>query len=309
VRRFRWIAVAVSLLAVDTGRARAGVTIETRIDVTMLGGTGQGTGTVEVQGTMRREVRTLDLDAPGASELGAAQKSDAITRLDKGVQWQLDADDSSYRAVPLSHLGDMASAGNVALPGLTPEAASTLTWKVVVTPTQESAVVAGYAAHRTDITLTGTSHAEDAGPLRTIRLVTQWWMATAAPGAAELRAFDRGFARATGGLGADVPGLLAGLPGAADAIARLERARSALPGVPLRTILQVEAPGVASLLGSMGGGDKAGGEDDVQAMPLVTSTIEVTSIRAGKVPAARFAVPAGFHAQTADAAPPTEVHE
>ncbi len=299
-------------------RARAGVTIDTRMDVSMLGGGGRGTGRVEIEGKARRETRTIALGSAG-SDMGQEQRSDALTRLDRGTQWQIDADDSSYRAVPLARLGaemDRAGVGGMPFPGLSPDAAATLTWQVTVTPRDDTARIAGYDARRTDITLTGTAHGPETGDVASLRLVTQWWMSGAVPGAGEVRAFDAGFELATNGLGADVPGLLAGLPGSAEAIARLTAARRGLKGVPLRTVLSVEAPGLAAMLQSMGGeGNGADGGGDgaahgADAPPLVTSVIEVTSIRAGRIPAAHLALPRGFHAAAAEAdAPPAETHE
>src|SRR5947208_1052112 len=81
--------------------------------------------------------------------------------------------------------------------------------------------IAGYRARRTDITLTGTAHDPGSYGAMTLRLGTQWWMSTQAPGAAEIERFDRGFEKATRGLSPDAPGLLAGLPGAQDAMERL----------------------------------------------------------------------------------------
>jgi hypothetical protein len=305
------VALLVFLCVPTLGRA--GVTIESRMDVTMLGGGGKGSGKVEIEGRARRETRTITLGVAG-SDMGQEQRSDAITRLDRDVQWQLDADDSTFRTVALERLGDTAGAGGMAMPGLTPEAASTLTWKVEVTPRDETTIVAGYRARRTDITLTGTAHPADEGNALTIRLVTQWWMSSAVPGAAQMHAFDEGFEHATGGLGADVPGLLAGLPGAAEGIRQLTAARRDLAGVPLRTVIAVEAPGLGSMLGRAlsGQGDEGAAPDaGADTSPLVTSTIEVTAIHAGRIAPSRFALPAGYRAAAAakDDAPPPEVHE
>jgi hypothetical protein len=317
----RIAALATLLAALSAFPAQAGVTVETRMDVSMLGGAGGGAGTVEIQGLLRRETRHISFAGAAATAAPTAD-SDAITRLDKGVQWQLDASDSSYGEVPLSRLGaSLTSPGGMALPGLDPSVDAHVSWSVVVTPHKQSARIAGFLARRTDIVLTGTAHDPETGAAMTLRLVTQWWMCTTAPGAAETEAFERGFEKATGGLSPDVPGLLSGLPGARDAVLRLTNARRGLTGVPLRTVLEVRAPGLAAMLGKAMGsleggggegvapsatgdatGDATGGADE----PLVTSTIEVTAIHAGRIATSRFLPPLGY--VRAEGAP-REVHE
>jgi hypothetical protein len=304
------LAALAALLFAACGPAWAGVTVETRMDVSMMAGAGGGSGTVEIQGLLRRETRHVSFAGASAGPDPSAD-SDAITRLDKGVQWQLDAADSTYRETPLARLrASFTVPGGGALPGLDPSADPHVTWAVEVTPRTEMARIAGYRARRTDITLTGTAHDPGSDGAMTLRLVTQWWMSTQAAGAAEIEAFERGFEKATGGLSPDVPGLLAGLPGAQDAVARLTTARRGLHGVALRTVLEVRAPGLAAMLGKATGGDAGDrGPSSGAAVdePLVTSTIEVTAIRAGRIAAARFLPPAGY--TRADDAKPEAPHE
>jgi hypothetical protein len=292
----RITALAV-LLGATGGPAWAGVTVETRMDVSMIAGAGGGSGTVEIQGLLRRETRHVSFSGGASVYLEQGDDSDAITRLDKGVQWELGAADSTYREMPLAGLETSFTVpGGGVLPGFDSSADQHVTWTVEATPRAEMARIAGYRARRTDITLTGRTHDPGSDGGMTLRLVTQWWMSTQAAGAAEIEAFDRGFEKATGGLSPDVPGLLAGLPGAQEAVARLLTARRGLHGVALRTVLEVRAPGLAAMLGKATGGDAGGGSSSGAGAeePLVTSTIEVTAIRAGRIAAARFLPPAGY---------------
>jgi len=84
----------VVLLLASAVPARADVTVESRLTIESVAGTGEGSVLTETQGLRRREDRSLSLAGPFASAQAESVQS-SIIRLDRAVLQKLVPSDSS----------------------------------------------------------------------------------------------------------------------------------------------------------------------------------------------------------------------
>lgn len=292
---FRSILLLPAALALVAGApaARADVTIESRLTIESMGGGGSGPVTVELSGLKRREERRLEFTGPFAPAHPETTES-AITRLDRAVLYRLDAADSSYDEIPLARVGATMRQGRVPA-GIDPASSLEMTWTVETSAPGGSETIAGHVATPSVITLRGKGRSRQTGQPIELALVSELWTATGVPGAAELRAFDARYATAVGmGPGA-LEETLAGFGLSKAALRILTAARAKVTGMPLRTVMRLEMPGLNDLIAKLSA-SMPGASGDLPAVsgPLITSTIEVTSITAGRIAPERFRVPVGY---------------
>jgi hypothetical protein len=272
----------------------ADVTLESRLTVESIGGSGSGDVTMELSGLKRREERRLAFT--GAFAPGGADTSETtITRLDRAVLTRLDAADSTFEDIPLAQVGaKLRQGGADVMPGMDPSSVD-LRWTVETASPGGTATIAGFTATPTVITLRGKGTSRTSGEPIELALVSELWSARGVPGAAELRAFDARYATAVGMDPGAIEATLGsfGLP--KSALRLLSAARAKVAGTPLRTVLKLEMPGLSDLLAKMSAALPGGGSAaPAPSGPLLTTTIEVTKVSAGKVGADRFLVPPGY---------------
>jgi hypothetical protein len=288
-------ALSVFALLVAVVPARADVTIESRLTIESVAGTGSGSVRTETSGLRRREERRLALDGTFASAQPETSQT-SIIRLDRAVVDHLYAADSTYEEVPLARVLARAARGT-AVPGFDGGSSLELTWTVTSESPTGEATIAGFTAKPTAITVRGKGSNKETGQPIEVALTLELWMAGGLPGAAELRAFDAKYAAAVG----LAPGVIEesmasfGVPKAA--ARQLTAARAKVAGTPLRTVMRVSVPSLSDLMAklsrSMGGA--LGGAAPAADGPLLTTTLEVERIGSAPIAPARFRVPAGWH--------------
>ena len=281
----RRLALAALLLAAP---ARADVTLSQRLSITSVAGTGSGTVVTATSGKYRREERRLALDGPFAGAQPDTSEV-AIMRLDRGVIDRLSDADSTYEEIPfaraLSHLPQAP------MPGVDPNGLD-IAWTVEASSPGGSETIAGHVATPHTLTLRGKGTQKGTGQPVELVLGFTLWTAPGVPGAAEMRAFDAGYAAGVG----MAPGMIEetlgsyGVPRAT--IRRLTDARARIAGTPLRTVMTVAMPSLGDLLSKLSA--TLGANAPAPDGPLLTSTLEVESIDTSKIAPARFRVPAGY---------------
>lgn len=284
--------------------ARADVTIESRLTIESIGGGGSGAVTSQVSGLKRREDRRLAFSGPFAPAHPETTES-AITRLDRGLLYKLDPLEASYEEVPLARLPAMLRQGGAsALPGIDPASSLDLTWTVETSSPGGSETIAGYVATPSVITLRGKGTNRQSGQPVEMALISEQWNAPGVPGSAELRAFDARYAKAVGMDPGALEETLGSFGLSKSALRMLSAARAKVAGTPLRTVMRLEIPALSNLLRGLTAALPQGGAEAAPAdAPLITSTVEVTSIVRGRIPAERFGVPAGYRRKAVKSAP------
>ena len=292
---YRKLVLCLVLVAAP-GPALADVTIDSRLTVASVAGTGEGAVRTETSGLRRREERRLALEGPFASaQPETAQTS--IIRLDRSVVDHVYAADSTYEEVPLARVLARASEGTAAaVPGFDQGASLDITWTVSTTSPGGTATIAGFTATPTAITVRGKGTHKETGQPIEIALTLELWMAKGVPGAAELRAFDSKYATAVGLAPGAIEESMASFGVPRTAARQLTAARAKIPGTPLRTVMRVSMPSLSDMMAklsqSMGGA--FGGAAPAPDGPLLTSTLEVERIDVAPVAPERFRVPAGW---------------
>jgi len=304
LKRFRSTLPLLAAFALAAGASAAGadVTIESRLTIESMGGGGSGPVTVELSGLKRREERRLVFSGPFAPANPETTES-AITRLDRAVLYRLDPADSSYDEVPLARVGALMRKGGAGVPpGVDPASSLDITWTVETAAPGGSETIAGHVATPSVITLRGKGKSRQTGQPIELALVSEVWTAPGVPGAAELRAFDTRYATAVGMAPGALEETLASFGLSKAALHMLTAARAKVRGTPLRTVMRLEMPGLSDMLAKLQA-SMPGASGDLPPVegPLVTSTIEVTSITAGRIAPERFRVPAGFRRKLAPA--------
>jgi len=283
------------LLLTSPSVAPADVTIESRLTVESVAGTGSGAVRTETSGLRRREERRLALE--GAFVSGQADTSQtSIIRLDRSVVDHVYAD-STYEEVPLARVLARAAAGTAsAVPGFDGGASLDLTWTVTSASPGGEATIAGFTARPTAITVRGKGTHKETGQPIDIALTLELWMANGVPGAAELRTFDTRYATAVGLAPGAIEESMAAFGVPRTAARQLTAARAKVAGTPLRTVLRVSMPSLSEMMAklsqSMGGA--LGGAAAAPDGPLLTTTLEVEHIGVAPVAPERFRVPAGW---------------
>ena len=207
--------------------ARADVTIESRLTIESVAGTGAGAVVTQTSGLRRREDRRLGLEGPFAEAQPETSQA-SIVHLDRAVMDRLYAADSTYDEVPLakvlSHLGE-GTAG--AVPGFDKGASLDLTWTVTATTPGGEATIAGFTATPTVLTLHGKG--TGAGP--EIVLTLELWMRRRAGAAGYAPSFEVRHGLGLTGAGVDGRVRRAALGGApAQRRAREDRGHAAAHG-------------------------------------------------------------------------------
>jgi hypothetical protein len=275
--------------------SHADVTIDSRLTVESVAGTGTGSVRTETSGLHRREERRLALEGAFASAQSETSQV-SITRLDRSVLDHLHAADSTYEELPLSQVLARSTAGMAAaVPGFDQGASLELTWTVTTAAPGGTATIAGFAATPTAITVRGKGTHKETGQPIDIALTLELWTAKGVPGAAELRAFDTKYAAAVGLAPGAIEESMASFGVPRTAVRQLTAARAKVAGTPLRTVMRVAMPSLSDMMAklsqSMGGlGDAAPAPDG----PLLTSTLEVERIDAAPIAPDRFRVPPGW---------------
>ena len=274
--------------------ARADVTVESRLTIASVAGTGEGRVVSETAGLKRREERRLALEGqftPAALETTQV----TLARLDQGTLAQLRDADSTYEQRPLAQvLAHFREQAPAALPGV--ESNLDVRWTVTSASPGGSETIAGYAATPTRIIVRGTGTQKETGQPIELVLTLELWTAKNVPGAAEIRAFDTKYAAAVGLAPDAVEESMAGFGVSRAAVRELGAARAKITGTPVRTVMKVEMPSLGEMMkrlaATMPGGTE--GMPDLAGGPLLTSTLEVERVTVGTIAATRFRVPAGY---------------
>ena len=287
----------VVLLVAAAVPARADVTVESRLTIESVAGTGEGRVTTETSGLRRREDRSLALAGPFASAQTDSVQS-SIIRLDRAVVQKLTASDSTYEETPLAKV--LAQQAKATLPGLNGASTADVTWTVSSARRDDHATIAGFEATPTVITLRGKGTQKDTGQPIELVLTLELWAAKGVPGAAEIRTFDSKYAAAVGLAPGMVEESMAAFGVSRAAVRELTAARAKITGTPVRTVMSVAMPSLAAMMQGLSESMPGafGGAPPPAEGPLLTSTLEVVRVDTTRLPAARFQVPQGFKRRT-----------
>ena len=285
------------LLTVVAVSAHADVTVESRLTIESVAGTGEGRVLTETQGLRRREDRSLSLAGPFASAQAESVQS-SIIRLDRAVLQKLTPSDSSYEETPLAQV--LAKTAKTTLPGLDGASTPDVTWTVTSARRTDHATIAGFDATPTVLTLRGKGVQKDTGQPIELVLTLELWTAPGVPGAAEIKTFDSKYATAVGLAPGMVEESMAAFGVSRTAVRQLTAARAKITGRPVRTVMTVAMPSLAAMMQKLSESMPGafGGAPPPADGPLLTSTLEVVRVDTTRLPAARFQVPAGFKRRT-----------
>ena len=278
--------------------ARADVTVESRLTIQSVAGTGEGRVTTETSGLRRREDRSLALAGPFAEAQTESVQS-TIVRLDRAVLQRLIASDSTYEETPLAQVLSKFRNGGT-LPGLDAASTADIAWTVTSAARSEHATIAGFDATPTVLTVRGKGTAKATGQPIELVLTLELWTARGVPGATELKTFDSKYATAVGLAPDAVEESMAAFGVSRAAARELTAARAKIAGTPVKTVMSVAMPSLSDMMSKLSESMPGafGGAPPAADGPLLTSTLEVERVDTARLPDARFRVPAGFRRRT-----------
>lgn len=264
--------IALFALAI-AGPTVADVTVESRFEVEAGGGLGMlassGTSTSMIAGDRARSETRITRRSRLAGAFGGDGDSVDITRLDRGLVWQLEPAKRRYREISFDQLraqtdealaqleaaqAQMGGAGGTA--GL-PVNAATCQWDGDGRPAiqrGETANIAGLDATRSTVTLRQTCRDPETGKACEITWTMDQWVAGSAPGGAEVQAFTERYAAALGIselVGAKAEGgagMLLNLFG--DGWEEVMAEARALEGYPVKSVMEMRVGGEACTMPS-----------------------------------------------------------
>ena len=273
----RWGLVAAAIAGAGPAFADVTVTSDTTMDllITKM----HTTSTERTSGDKQRRDNDGKLDGPLAFLAGNMRSAD-IVRLDKSVEWHLDPDKKRYRESEFATPEQRAAAQQkmqamldkmkqcpaaTQQPGPAADCEKTDP-KFDVKKTDESAVIAGFTARKTRMSMTYSCKSVKTGDTCDFTVASDMWLTTdEVPGAEERRSFATAYARK---LGIDeVTGPMAGqmktmLAPYLDQLKQVAAKAGEIKGTPLRTVFTVSIGGAqcqSMKQAQAGGGGAAGG--------------------------------------------------
>lgn len=314
------IALAV-LPVVPAAPAMADVAITQKSTSTMMGGMmlTSGSFTMYISGDRQRTDMEMKSEMPMFAS--PVMKSTTITRLDKGLVWNIDHERKMYQEMLLADLRAMAdsfSVGDESMPGPLTDDMEVGKPEFSIKPTGRNKTINSFACE--EVLVHMIMHAADrqTGDTGSFVLHNNMWVTKNCPGWDDYRNFskksmekmgsaeDRGSpAAALGMMGFDLQGLLKEME-KIEGMPILQEMTMVLTGdlgarIAEQMAEREEAMGQAAaamqgLAGMAGRADKDAKKPDSGTASglILESTIEVESIKSGAVEAAKFEVPQGY---------------
>lgn len=271
-------AVFAAAVVMAAGRAAADVTVSSETSMDLLITKLHTTSTERTAGDKQRRDSDGKLDGPLAFFAGNMKSAD-IVRLDKSLEWHLDPDKKRYResefATPeqraqaqqklqamLDKMKQCPAAARQPGPAADCEKSDP---KFDVRKTDESAVIAGFTARKTQVSMTYSCKSVKTGDTCDFTVASDLWLTgDDVPGEAERRAFALAHARM---LGIDeITGSMAGqmksmLAPYLDQLKQVTAKAGEIKGTPLRTVFTVSVGGAQcqAMKQAQGGGAGAAG--------------------------------------------------
>ncbi len=253
-----FLILAIAILF--TASAYAGVVADMTTTVKGLGVNMSMTGKQYTKGDMMRTETTMTSDMPLNPMMGSdmTEESISITRLDKGVEWEINHDAETYSEYKLA--SEEPEDVGEADPENEFVDAQEFNWEVSVESMDKAEKVSGYDCKGIRGKITGT-HKEDQS--RKIVLTFDYWHSKDMPGFGEMRSYIEKYQQVAGSGMFDIGADEGFIEGIGEHTQKITQKLNEADGVPVKMIFEI----TGSFNPVQGQMDQAMGDMDLSQMP------------------------------------------